>query len=109
EPVRFSVVTLAHGPPADCRPAHGGRSEEHTSELQSHLNLVCRLLLAKKFADSFQQQVRQRGVEILPRSQLDGRTTDRHGLGRHVSPVFFFSFRRLPRISTPFPPAVLFG
>src|SRR5260370_5983020 len=39
--------------------AHGGklcfgplaveiRSEEHTSELQSHLNLVCRLLLEKK-------------------------------------------------------------
>src|SRR5882762_1138253 len=26
---------------ASCR----GRSEEHTSELQSHLNLVCRLLL----------------------------------------------------------------
>src|SRR5260370_26316751 len=25
-----------------------GRSEEHTSELQSHLNLVCRLLLEKK-------------------------------------------------------------
>src|SRR4030066_126563 len=25
-----------------------GRSEEHTSELQSHLNLVCRLLLGKK-------------------------------------------------------------
>src|SRR5260370_15722498 len=24
------------------------RSEEHTSELQSHLNLVCRLLLGKK-------------------------------------------------------------
>src|SRR5260370_27203417 len=24
------------------------RSEEHTSELQSHLNLVCRLLLEKK-------------------------------------------------------------
>src|SRR4029434_4559628 len=28
-----------------CRAA---RSEEHTSELQSHLNLVCRLLLEKK-------------------------------------------------------------
>src|SRR5260370_36349243 len=29
---------------------HAGdtRSEEHTSELQSHLNLVCRLLLEKK-------------------------------------------------------------
>src|SRR5438477_5529024 len=27
---------------------HAGRSEEHTSELQSHVNLVCRLLLEKK-------------------------------------------------------------
>src|SRR5438477_6734405 len=26
----------------------GQRSEEHTSELQSHVNLVCRLLLEKK-------------------------------------------------------------
>src|SRR5260370_18655277 len=30
------------------KPRHGSRSEEHTSELQSHLNLVCRLLLEKK-------------------------------------------------------------
>src|SRR5260370_15090220 len=31
------------------RRQHGRpRSEEHTSELQSHLNLVCRLLLEKK-------------------------------------------------------------
>src|SRR5260370_22989953 len=32
------------------RPDDNGlhRSEEHTSELQSHLNLVCRLLLEKK-------------------------------------------------------------
>src|SRR5690242_21420386 len=28
--------------------AAAGRSEEHTSELQSHVNLVCRLLLEKK-------------------------------------------------------------
>src|SRR5260221_2216827 len=27
---------------------YGGRSEEHTSELQSHSDLVCRLLLEKK-------------------------------------------------------------
>src|SRR5690242_20795532 len=27
---------------------HFHRSEEHTSELQSHVNLVCRLLLEKK-------------------------------------------------------------
>src|SRR5260370_26924400 len=33
-------------------PVTGGfRSEEHTSELQSHLNLVCRLLLEKKNLD----------------------------------------------------------
>src|SRR5260370_8007437 len=30
------------------------RSEEHTSELQSHLNLVCRLLLEKKKSQTSQ-------------------------------------------------------
>src|SRR5687768_18108667 len=30
------------------RPEHDIRSEEHTSELQSRLHLVCRLLLEKK-------------------------------------------------------------
>src|SRR5690606_20418941 len=30
------------------RSTHAGRSEEHTSELQSRENLVCRLLLEKK-------------------------------------------------------------
>src|SRR2546426_1391867 len=30
------------------RRSRGGRSEEHTSELQSPCNLVCRLLLEKK-------------------------------------------------------------
>src|SRR4029434_9881896 len=32
----------------ECVCVKQGRSEEHTSELQSHLNLVCRLLLEKK-------------------------------------------------------------
>src|SRR3712207_7462838 len=31
-----------------CGWGHGGRSEEHTSELQSRQYLVCRLLLEKK-------------------------------------------------------------
>src|SRR5690242_21121329 len=31
-----------------CRTCACQRSEEHTSELQSHVNLVCRLLLEKK-------------------------------------------------------------
>src|SRR5260370_32389194 len=39
-----SSATRAFGP----WPAPRNRSEEHTSELQSHLNLVCRLLLEKK-------------------------------------------------------------
>src|SRR5260370_29484613 len=32
----------------ETRVTESPRSEEHTSELQSHLNLVCRLLLEKK-------------------------------------------------------------
>src|SRR4051812_49570135 len=34
--------------PTDEHRRPGARSEEHTSELQSHVNLVCRLLLEKK-------------------------------------------------------------
>src|SRR3954449_13636981 len=33
---------------AGCGSPGAGRSEEHTSELQSHSHLVCRLLLEKK-------------------------------------------------------------
>src|SRR5260370_18549513 len=52
-----NVRLLAHGfhgvPDPDSRRCRvwytmEARSEEHTSELQSHLNLVCRLLLEKK-------------------------------------------------------------
>src|SRR5260370_14868590 len=40
---------LGHHATNDRRPNNlASRSEEHTSELQSHLNLVCRLLLEKK-------------------------------------------------------------
>src|SRR2546430_7551544 len=39
----FDVGTGAPG-----SPGYGDRSEEHTSELQSQSNLVCRLLLEKK-------------------------------------------------------------
>src|SRR5690242_11361874 len=37
------------------------RSEEHTSELQSHVNLVCRLLLEKKKALSCHRSADQAG------------------------------------------------
>src|SRR5690242_21528536 len=49
-------LDVARGLPGDLAPEellddgerHVDRSEEHTSELQSHVNLVCRLLLEKK-------------------------------------------------------------
>src|SRR5260370_14405842 len=50
------------------------RSEEHTSELQSHLNLVCRLLLEKKKATTthrhtpFQSQPPARIMTLPTRS-----------------------------------------
>src|SRR5260370_15518683 len=58
----FSAVVLGAAIADDCRHSRNmrlrragssrnrmpHRSEEHTSELQSHLNLVCRLLLEKK-------------------------------------------------------------
>src|SRR5215475_1856658 len=42
----FRAIGRAHLPPTS--PTAGPRSEEHTSELQSRENLVCRLLLEKK-------------------------------------------------------------
>src|SRR5260370_19289590 len=48
----WCTFTPAAGPndakPINCISVFEARSEEHTSELQSHLNLVCRLLLEKK-------------------------------------------------------------
>src|SRR5260370_32635096 len=47
-PAVTRLVAVAVRVPAPARCGGNGRSEEHTSELQSHLNLVCRLLLEKK-------------------------------------------------------------
>src|SRR2546426_1491765 len=45
---RLSSRTSRPGAPERARLARVSRSEEHTSELQSPCNLVCRLLLEKK-------------------------------------------------------------
>src|SRR2546422_7696034 len=42
------IATSCTGDHVTTRVAHVPRSEEHTSELQSRLHLVCRLLLEKK-------------------------------------------------------------
>src|SRR5438034_6387765 len=47
EPQALKPRTIPEGLAED-RPGSGLRSEEHTSELQSHSDLVCRLLLEKK-------------------------------------------------------------
>src|SRR5207248_5510779 len=57
-PTLFPYTTLFRSPPrrasappsrrAPCRSSSGTRSEEHTSDLQSPYDLVCRLLLEKK-------------------------------------------------------------
>src|SRR2546422_10940697 len=44
----LSESPFANAPLWRSEPTFAGRSEEHTSELQSRLHLVCRLLLEKK-------------------------------------------------------------
>src|SRR5260370_14175648 len=58
------------------------RSEEHTSELQSHLNLVCRLLLEKK--------------KILYMIYVFTHASDKHRIARFRlrSPIWRHSSRR---------------
>src|SRR5687768_18541590 len=50
-PHRRETDRTARRTPCDPRRARRWRSEEHTSELQSRLHLVCRLLLEKKKND----------------------------------------------------------
>src|SRR5690606_40370219 len=47
-PVAVKDNLCTEGVPTTARGSPPGRSEEHTSELQSRENLVCRLLLEKK-------------------------------------------------------------
>src|SRR2546429_1712138 len=72
-----SLVQPAAGPAAGAAPAHlpgqgllRDRSEEHTSELQSRLHLVCRLLLEKK-KTSHLPQIKTAGQ--MPYARITGR------------------------------------
>src|SRR5260370_2583692 len=78
----FPYTTLFRSRPKRCWPGHTrpsvtprwtSRSEEHTSELQSHLNLVCRLLLEKKktkYADPHRAQLSPVDYPCSPRRQV---------------------------------------
>src|SRR5260370_17767177 len=61
--------------PFSFRAARTYRSEEHTSELQSHLNLVCRLLLEKKNAD---------GLRAVAATSSSAPITQRRGALRSI-------------------------
>src|SRR3989304_3250763 len=91
-----------------------GRSEEHTSELQSRLHLVCRLLLEKKkqnnrrspvdlpptlhgHRDSARAAAWVERVGRLPDWPCDPRADPPGGV------CFFFLMIRRPPRSTPFP------
>src|SRR5260370_16219962 len=56
------------------------RSEEHTSELQSHLNLVCRLLLEKKKHDAVDGGTSRRLQQVEALSHAHGAAE--RGVGR---------------------------
>src|ERR1039457_3404810 len=95
------------------------RSEEHTSELQSPCNLVCRLLLEKKnkttavTTQGERKQQMERWVHTLDAHsavlesvhKVSGRVLD--GLQHPHHFVFFLIIRRPPR-STLFPYTTLF-
>src|SRR5260370_29533797 len=63
---RRSIRTRSASSRSASRTGRSGqtRSEEHTSELQSHLNLVCRLLLEKK------NDITNLAYSLIPNSKL---------------------------------------
>src|ERR1022692_3405183 len=103
-----------------CRRFLPPRSEEHTSELQSPCNLVCRLLLEKKNTNRSWHSLRESYTRGISRDCLGrGRPPARHDAPRSTSPprplwqpvhsvFFFFLMIRRPPRSTLFPYTTLF-
>src|ERR1022692_4209107 len=87
------------------------RSEEHTSELQSPCNLVCRLLLEKKKKINTELLLVPHNVEQKDRSfqfRLGDRQPGRVQRGEYSFYFFFFLMIRRPPRSTLFPYTTLF-
>src|SRR3982751_3377914 len=74
--------------------APGGRSEEHTSELQSRSDLVCRLLLAKKIARDDPHPPHPERIRHA------ARVDDRNRRPRAVAVSFFLNDPATPEINT---------
>src|SRR5208283_3228054 len=94
------------------------RSEEHTSELQSHHDLVCRLLLEKKKAGEKHQMIHSGAGHdaqfvsyMMPTTIIFVQSKDglSHCEPEYSSPeLFFFLMIRRPPRSTLFPYTTLF-
>src|SRR6202521_1389231 len=101
------------------QPGAQPRSEEHTSELQSPQNLVCRLLLEKKQINDTIKTARntnslngKRGGRHNTRAHTSCRTWRRRlspGKACHLYNFYFFFLKNArPPNSTPFPQTTLF-
>src|SRR5215207_5109244 len=86
--------------------AHGQRSEEHTSELQSRVDLVCRLLLEKKNLEPVEHRVGEH-VRAVGHPRAGRRRLAAAELAGQHPALFFLMIRRPPR-STLFPYTTLF-
>src|SRR5256885_4866906 len=67
-PAKCDLLTRGAGGGFATRSESDSRSEEHTSELQSPCNLVCRLLLEKQTASEPSEPVRRRLLRAAPGS-----------------------------------------
>src|ERR1041385_2590928 len=105
--------------PKPCSPDGAQRSEEHTSELQSRLHLVCRLLLEKKTSKgalprrcrAARRRRPPRGGPLhrAPRAVSDSDDADERRVGRAGATGHFFFLRvRRPPTPPPFPRRPLF-
>src|ERR1039458_7167967 len=90
-----------------------GRSEEHTSELQSLRHLVCRLLLEKKKYDyrDFAPRFRAELFDPGPWADVFTRSGAKYVVltSKHLKGFAFFLMMGAPRSSTLFPNPALFG
>src|SRR5476649_353871 len=119
----FPYTTLFRSdrvPVAPLQHAHGrsrsnaSRSEEHTSELQSHSDLVCRLLLEKKKTSIMSSKLTPwsstNKSKLLPHSRRADwlEISSPSCVFRDPAPTFFFLMIRRPPRSTLFPYTTLF-
>src|SRR6266480_4160344 len=96
----------------DLLPLVFGRSEEHTSELQSHVNLVCRLLLEKKKTRPMHRARTTSWTAPVPGSRASCPPPlschPAHSSRPPAGVSFFFLMIRRPPRSTLFPYTTLF-